>query len=228
MITSLSQRSLEVRRGGTILDSGSRRDTFSVLTAGLAARTRIRENGARQITAILVPGDVCDFSVLFSEPSLHRVEALTDCEIASDRIEAVQALMILDPFLTWTTCRSAAAELGRREAWVLNARQRTPTRRVAHVLCEIFDRTRGTTFADRDVCSLPLGLDDLASATDSAEEDVEIAMRLLRQDGVIEVDAQILAVRDWPELCDIGQYEPLRASQLQAFPVNKQQRSRQV
>jgi CRP-like cAMP-binding protein len=65
-----------------IVSEGSRPTDISLISEGFACRYKLLGNGRRQITAFLIPGDICDLRALLLRKMDHGVAALTSCQIA--------------------------------------------------------------------------------------------------------------------------------------------------
>jgi CRP-like cAMP-binding protein len=59
-----------------ILSDGSQPTDISVISEGFAGRYKLLGDGRRQITAFLIPGDICDLRGLLLRQMDHAVAAL--------------------------------------------------------------------------------------------------------------------------------------------------------
>ena len=76
-----------------LLAEGSRSDHCHVLLAGLACRYKILPDGERQITAFLIPGDLCDAEVFILKEMDHAVRALVPCTAAIIHADVMRKLL---------------------------------------------------------------------------------------------------------------------------------------
>jgi hypothetical protein len=110
----------------TVIREGERPDHVHLVVEGWAARYKLLPDGARQITAFLLPGDFCDLHVTILGEMDHSITTLTRAKVAyipaledgrGDRAaEARQGLLVGDP--------------GRRGGAARLDRQRRPARRL--------------------------------------------------------------------------------------------------
>lgn len=70
-----SVRHLPAKRD--IIREGDRPDRVRLVLDGWAARCKVVPDGARQITAFLVPGDLCDLHIIILAQMDHSIAALT-------------------------------------------------------------------------------------------------------------------------------------------------------
>ena len=76
---------LRVRHVGArqdIVSDGSQPADISLICEGFACRYKLLGDGRRQITAFLIPGDICDLRALLLSRMDHGVAALTTCQVA--------------------------------------------------------------------------------------------------------------------------------------------------
>src|SRR5436305_1141381 len=73
-------RDLPARR--TMIREGDRPDYVHLMLEGWACRYAVLPNGARQITAFLIPGDFCDLHVTILGEMDHSIATLTHARIA--------------------------------------------------------------------------------------------------------------------------------------------------
>ena len=66
-----------------IVSDGSQPTDISLISEGFACRYKLLWDGRRQITAFLIPGDICDLRSLLLRRMDHGIAALTSsCQIA--------------------------------------------------------------------------------------------------------------------------------------------------
>src|SRR3712207_808038 len=138
--------SLKVKRVSPrddIIHEGDKPTNLNLILEGWACRYKVLEDGRRQITAFLVPGDICDLRMFIlkeMDHSLGAVSPLTVAEIPSGTIlELTDASPRISRALWWN---SLVEEAIARE-WTTNLGQREALERIAHLVCELFLRLRG-------------------------------------------------------------------------------------
>lgn len=165
---------------------------------GWAARAKLLSDGRRQITSLVLPGDLVGVFTDVAGVADRALVAVTELEVAEFPAEAVMELFLDQPklavALAWTTARDEAmlaekaATLGRR----------TARERVIHFLLELYERLRliGRTAGTR--FTLPISQEVIADALGLSPVHVNRTLIRLRSDGLIRMDgAQV-------ELCDLA------------------------
>jgi len=70
-----------VRAHIDLVREGDRPDGVFLVMEGMACRHKLRENGARQISAYLLPGDMGDLDVMLLDGMDHTVTTLSACKV---------------------------------------------------------------------------------------------------------------------------------------------------
>lgn len=200
-------RTIEIRRHGTILREGEPPSLITAMVEGMAFRYKVLASGKRQILGIVVPGDICDLSSIFFPQLDYGIEAVTDCEIAVAKRQAVLDAVATHPdighALWWA---SLAGEAISRE-WIVNLGRRSAHQRIAHFLCEMFLRTRSTDPGDDHSRILPLTQEELADVAGLTVVHVNRVLQDLRAAGTISLRQRILTVHDWARLSTMAEFE---------------------
>ena len=108
-----------------------------VIVSGLAGRFDQTVSGARQITALHIPGDAADLHSVPVPRSGNALQALTRTEVAHVPHAALRGLVSKYPNIAlafWRDCVVDAAILSK---WLLNLGRASARQRIAHMLCEL-------------------------------------------------------------------------------------------
>lgn len=149
-----------------------------VILRGWAARTRVLEDGRRQIMSLLLPGDLIGNSHHESPLAVSMVTTLTDIEVCP----APEGFALLDEAYAVSRAMEEAyllaqiTRLGR-----LNAEER-----LVDILLELLERMQLAGLASRDGFDFPLTQEMLADMTGLTSVHVNRMLQLLRrQDDII-------------------------------------------
>jgi len=185
-----------------------RRSTFDLIQSGFAIRHKVTNSGARQIVAVLVPGDLIDLQHIFLDVSDHNVQALTEMHITRIDFSAFRDLALERPTISEALWTEVLVEASIYREWVTNVGRRSARARIAHLLCEFCVRMRalGET-ADR--FELPLTQEQLADAVGLTNVHVSRVLKDLRADGIIQRDKRFISYNDWTTLAEVADFNPL-------------------
>lgn len=165
------------------------------IVEGWGCRYRLLSDGRRQITALFLPGDLCEPQWLLGGRASGPIVALTDMQIESMLIEDIgrgvgnlrSRKAILEAVLQ---------NLNRQTEWIVRLGRKTATERVGELICEIFERMRAGQRVFNDSCAMPLTQCDLADIVGLTPVHVNRVLQQLRGQGLIELEAKWLRVPD--------------------------------
>ena len=198
----------KVRAKRDVISEGDRPDRVHLIVRGWAARYKLLNDGRRQITAFMIPGDLGDVHVTVLDQMDHGIMALTPCTVAYldgselDRITSENSR--LAKAMWWSTLVDEAT----LRQWVVNVGRRNAYQRIAHVLCEMHARMKLVGLVDENRLALPLSQDELADATGLTAVHTNRTIQRLRQEKLIEIGGGILKVPDVAALEEAGGFDP--------------------
>src|SRR3712207_1055390 len=139
-----------------ILPQGIEPYSLPLIVDGWACRSKLLEDGRRQIMTLYLPGDICEpFGVLprFMD---HSLSALTQVVLATVSLNAIQDAGRASPHigeaLWWDLLVASAIE---REH-IVSLGRRSATERLGHLLCELHLRLTMAGLADNSGYEMPL------------------------------------------------------------------------
>lgn len=151
-----------------------------VVTTGHACRYKILPDGSRQILDFLFPGDMTELHSLLLKTTDHGIFSLGPTTVARlDRQRLIEELAdhpLVSVALWWNSLQERAilreriTSIGRRDAYA----------RVAHLLCEMYERLRLVGETSDPSYTLPVTQVELADALGLSEV---YANRMLRRLG---------------------------------------------
>ena len=203
-------RSLSVRRSFTarLFPEGEQTADCCLILSGMAYRYRTVADGRRQIVSLHFPGDMPNLEGLafgqtdFGLRILPKAEATFIAHAAirdvCARRPAVAAAIHLRTLVDASICMEWVASMGRRAARA----------RVAHLICECFERLRAVDLAVEHSFDFPLTQTDLADATGMSGVHVNRTVQSLKRDGLISWQGKAVSILDLPRLHDVAGFDP--------------------
>lgn len=205
---AVRERILRLGGGQDLISEGDRPDRIRVVLSGWLARYKALEDGRRQIVNFVLPGEICDpYSYLLARMD-HSIGTLTPIvysEIERDRFEELVASDRTLAEAVW--CEWLASNSIQRE-WTLNIGRRVALERVAHLLCEVFERLKTIGLVDGNSCTFPITQMDLADATGLSVVHLNRTLQELRAAGLIVLRERTLTIGDLDALKSAGLFTP--------------------
>ena len=162
-------------------------------------------NGQRQITELLLPGDICQAYSGMLLRSDHSIGTLSTCIIAEADPAELAALLKKRPTvrqaLRWSSLQTDSIL---RTALVNNG-LRQAEQRLAHLICEILARLKVVGLAKDGTFDWPLTQIELGEIASMTSVHVNRTIGKLRRDGLITVHKRRMSILDVARLaasCD--------------------------
>jgi CRP-like cAMP-binding protein len=175
---------------------------------GWACRYKMLDDGRRQIMAIFLPGDMCDFNVFILRKMDHSIMALTPVRLAAIYPDALETLTGAHPRilkgLWWETLVNASIQ---RE-WTVNLGQRSALERIAHLFCELFLRLQAVGMTRENRCDMPITQIELADAMGLTAVHVSRTLKTMRAEGLVKLNDRELLIPDFGALQAVGLFNP--------------------
>lgn len=207
LLERLSRPVREIEAKQDMIKEGDVPDKVFLILSGFACRYKMIGGGKRQIMAFLVPGDFCDFQVFILQEMDHNIGTLSKChvvELARDTILELTERPAIARAFWWASLVDAAV----LREWLVNMGQRTAEERIAHLLCELLMRLEAVGLVRDNTYSLPITQIDLADTMGMTNVHANRMLTRLRDDGLIEIDAKELVVKDVGRLKVFSGFDP--------------------
>lgn len=188
--------------------TGDETETLHLLIAGTAARYRMLDNGRRQITALILPGDLCDLKDPQSTGGTETVGAITASTIGEIPHSALFEAGRLRPEWADFAFRTIAREMDIASEWIVSLGQRSAYEATAHLFCELWERLSAIGIADAAGFPCDLTQVDLADTLGLTPVHVNRTLRDLRKDGLVSVRARRATILDHAGLIRAADFDP--------------------
>lgn len=198
---------IQVAAGVDLVPPGEQARHVHFVVEGLVGRFAQFSDGARQITALHIPGDAADLHAVVRPGVAPPLQALVTTTLVRVPIGEMAALAQERPAIAkafWAYCAVDAAVL---ERWAANLGRRAAIQRMAHLLCEIGLRCEQSGRGDRRNFALPLTQPQLGDALGLTPVHVNRTLKTLRGEGLIATAARNFQIRDWERLAALGDFD---------------------
>jgi CRP-like cAMP-binding protein len=185
-----------------------RTECLHLLTTGVAACYRLLEGGRRQISALILPGELCDIDGHISRGSVEGVVALNACTIGEIPRAALFTENGLRPewsefaFRTLARGRAIAAE------WIVSLGRRSAYEATAHLFCELWTRLDAVGQTSDQSFSFPLTQVDLGDILGLTPVHTNRTLRDLRNAGLVNVNKKRATILDFARLRQVADFDP--------------------
>ncbi len=195
---------MHVQARSEVAAAGDSSAQLHLLLKGWAFRSRDFPDGRRQITALLLPGEICDLDNLYIAARNESLSTLTDCEIATVPRASFRSMMERDAALADVLGWIGARENVRLGEYNASLGKRSGRERVAHLLCELYMRLNEVGESDGKSCRVPLTQEQIGEALGLTSVHVNRVLKGLRDDNLVEKHGDLLTIMDWERLAAEG------------------------
>lgn len=194
-LASLNQiaRHRRLRNGQRILSEQERPSCLGIIVAGTVKLTKVLSDGRQQIVALLFPSDFVGQP--YDTPCSYHAEAASDVTLCTFPAAQFEELMQRHPRIESRLFRHMLDRLEAAQDWMMLLGRKTAQEKVASLFLMIARRSRELgcqeTGDSKEVdLDLPLSRTDIADFLGLTIETVCRQLRILKNDGVIELDGR--------------------------------------
>jgi CRP-like cAMP-binding protein len=190
-----------------IICEADKAENLLLVTSGWVCRYTCAPDGGRQVTALLVPGDIANLDSLLFSRVTYTVRTLTPATIVA--LPRSRALALVDeyPGIARAFTALAIIETAIASKWMLSLGRRSAHGRIAHLLCEIV--TRLGVKGEKDIIvPFPLRQEQVGDVLGLTAVHVNRMIRQLRGEGLIDISDRGLRVCDLVALRHAAGFDP--------------------
>lgn len=195
-LAQLTVRDALVGAHTDLVRQGEAAEAAFLVLEGFACRSVQRASGARQILALLLPGDLCDPDLTYLERWDHGIATLSPCRVARVPRGALEELIATRPAVALALRRMKLEAEARSRAWLTALGIGLATERLVRLFCEALDRMHAVGLAGRNEGPLPLTQVDMAECIGTSTVHVNRVLQDLRRSGAVELKGGRLRLRD--------------------------------
>ena len=181
-------------------------DDLLIVASGWAYRYSCVSDGGRQLTGLVMPGDVANLDTLLFDQVTYSVRTLTEVTIVA--LPRGEALALADehPGIARTFTGMAMVENAISRKWIVSLGRRPARARIAHLLCEIGVRL-GVADDTEIAFPFPLRQEQIGDVLGLTNVHVNRMIRQLLAEGLIEFCDRVLTIPDVAALRHVAGFD---------------------
>lgn len=199
-------QTLRVRKGADIIGDGETPRHVHLVLSGLACRYKLLADGRRQITAYLIPGDLCDLHVFILSRMDHAIMALAATEVVRVPRESVEELLSY-PAIATALFKCTLVDEAVLRQWIVNTGRRGAREAIAHLFCELHLRMQAVGLASGGDVDLPVTQSELGDTVGLTPVHVNRSLQDMRERGLISMQGGHLTILDMAGLRALAGFE---------------------
>jgi CRP-like cAMP-binding protein len=207
-LLKLPFRTKKIERHGYIIRERDATTHSCLLLSGFAIRHKIVVDGARQIVAIHMKGDLVDLQNSFLTVADHSVQVLTESEVAFIPRDEIKKLAFARPNVGMAMWFDTLVDGSVFREWIANVGRRDARTRIAHLLCEFSLRLKVAGLGEATNYELPMTQEQIADTTGLTSVHTNRTIKVLEAEGLItRSTSRSITIGDWQKLADAGDFD---------------------
>jgi CRP-like cAMP-binding protein len=199
----------EVPEETSLVREGERPTKCIVIMSGFAFRSKVAENGKRQILSFHPAGDMPDLHGLLLDRMDHDLTTLSKARIALIEHRHINRLIADHPTIGRALWRETIIDASIFREWIVNLGTRDAAARLAHLVAELRSRLAAVGLAADHQFEFPVTQSDLAEALGISTVHVNRVIQSFRAEGVLEVKRNMVTLNNLERCSQIGGFNDL-------------------
>ncbi|MGY4325921.1 CRP-like cAMP-binding protein [Bradyrhizobium sp. LB7.2] len=167
-----------------------------LVLSGFLCRSKIAENGKRQILSFHIPGDIPDLQSLFLKVMDHDLATMSAATLGFVEHSALSALIEQRPAVARAFWCETLIDAAIFREWIVNVAVRQAPARMAHLLAEMRERLAAVGLVGDDEFEFPVTQSELGEALGLSVVHVNRVLQGLRADGVLDLQNKMVRLID--------------------------------
>lgn len=181
----------------------------AIVLSGWICQFRLLNNGRRQITSIMVPGDFVDFGFLTGRRSYTQCVATAPSQMGRIPIRQFTDLTEQYPAILRAALHASAIDAAISRERVISLGLLSALERVSHLLCEFFYRLAAVGLVmSENSYDLPMTQAELGAALGLSTVHVNRTIQTLRKRSVITMHGGRVWIHDLRQLAGLAGFDP--------------------
>jgi CRP-like cAMP-binding protein len=178
----------------------------TLLLSGFIYGHKLVGTSRRQITSLLVPGDIAGLQGLCLSRLDHSLSALGPTVVVFFPHAPFAAILDESPRLSRAFWRETFVEAAIAREWIANLGRREALARLAHVICELAVRLRVVDTLQSFSLCIPWTQTDVADICGISGVHANRVVQELRRSRVLDWRSSQICVLDWKALCEVADF----------------------
>ncbi|MHC2017723.1 Crp/Fnr family transcriptional regulator [Methylobacterium sp. CM6247] len=206
LLQEISEAGRRIEQRTMLVEEGAEALGAFLIMEGLAYCYKQRKNGRRQITALLIPGDLGNLDAPLRSKMDRSIGTCSICRVVWLSPETIQRLQQHSNIARGLRL-STLVDRATLHEWLLNVGSRSSLERLAHLFCELYLRYQTVGWAHGQSYDLPLKQADLADLAGMSCVHINRLLQELRRRRLIELKKGRLSILEWKKLKALAEFD---------------------
>jgi CRP-like cAMP-binding protein len=185
---------------------GEAESSACLVVDGLCAKVVNTLGGNRQITGFYIAGDLPNPHSVMLPNAPTALQAISPAQVLRIAHSELRRIASTHPGIGEALSRDATCEADISAEWIVNLGAREAKSRVAHLLCEMAVRY-GKAAEGSFEFEFPATQEIIGAATGLSSVHVNRTLKVLREEGCVEMTGKCVRVPDWRKLQECAEFD---------------------
>ncbi|MFC0195199.1 Crp/Fnr family transcriptional regulator, partial [Aureimonas pseudogalii] len=174
---------------------------------GMVASWNYTQSGDRQIQSVYIPGDMPDLMSLHLKRMDHFIGSISGCRVAYVSHDDVRHVCHASPAMNGALWRETLIDAALYRTAIIRNGQLNATQRLAHFVCELFQRFTGVGLIEENQFPFPLSQELTGQVLGLTNVSINRAFQALRSQELLLTTNGQIEVLNSRGLSRVGQFD---------------------
>ena len=199
---------LRFERNQVMVRGGEELNHSMLLLSGFVVRSKLANDGSRQIVETNMSGDFIDLHGFILKRLEHEISAASRCAVATVPHEELKRVTDARPRLTRVLWFQTLVDAAIHREWMLVLGKKRSRARIAQFFCEMHTRLELVGIADGGSYELPFSQEELADITGMTPVHLNRCLKELRDGGLVTFRNGRVELHDVEGVRRAAQFDP--------------------
>jgi CRP-like cAMP-binding protein len=180
-----------------------------VILSGFAYRSKVSEDGKRQILSYHIAGDIPDLHGLALKRMDHDLTTLSKAQLGLIDHDALERTLSKRPALARALWRESLVDAALVRQWIVNLGTRSASGRLAYLIAELRQRLGAMDMVVNEQFDFPVTQSMLADTLGLSTVHVNRILQRFRAQGILDLKRNIVTLGDFEKIVKLGGFDSL-------------------
>ncbi|MGY3489073.1 CRP-like cAMP-binding protein [Bradyrhizobium sp. USDA 4011] len=180
-----------------------------VVLSGFAYRSKVSEDGKRQILSFHIAGDIPDLHGLVLKRMDHDLTTLSKAQVGFIDHDELERTLGTRPALARALWRESLVDAALFRQWIVNLGTRSASGRMAYLIAELRQRLGAMDMVANEQFDFPVTQSKLADALGLSVVHVNRVLQAFRTQGILDFKRSVVTLGDLEKIAQLGGFDSL-------------------
>ena len=180
-----------------------------VILSGFAYRSKVSEDGQRQILSFHIAGDIPDLHGLALKRMDHDLTTLSKAQVGFIDHDQLERILGTRAALARALWRESLVDAALFRQWIVSLGTRSAPGRMAYLIAELRQRLGAMGMVANEQFEFPITQSKLADALGLSVVHVNRVLQAFRTQGILDFKRSVVTLGDFEKIAQIGGFDSL-------------------